>query len=633
MLDAGLDVSPLMNFVPLPLVQGGKFSKLPNWIPREGPAMSAKLGGEIKEIGGKVFLESEPEFNVPKLTMLDMAEVDVILVSNLHCMMALPYITEYTSFRGEVFATEPTLHIGRLFMEEMVEYIERVPKLLRATKWKQANVQSCLPSPLRDAVSPGAWRRCYSNHDIQSCLSKVQKVGFSEKKDVFGAVTITAASSGFCLGSCNWTIHSDYEKIGYISGSSTLTTHPKPMDQAPLRNSDVLIMCSLSQTPMANPDAMIGEFCVNAAMTLKNGGNVLVPCYPSGVTYDLFECLSGHLESCGLLSVPMYFISPVAKSSLAYSNIYSEWLSTGKKNKVYLPEPPFPHAELVKNARLRHYASLHDGFNNDLKTPAVVFTGHPSLRFGNVVHFLELWGKSSSNTLIVTEPDFAYLDALAPYQPLAMKVAYCPIDTSLSFAQANKLIKDLKPLHMIVPEQYTTPPTSMPHRTDLVIDCEPPPATIKQAEVITPPIKRRFEKVDLDAEFAASLVPNEVKPGVSVAMLTGTLSNRDNKFTLKPVSKSPTPSTTKKRKLDSCDTRQPTYAWGTVDVYEFVDNLKKQAITDVTVEDSPGGGHTVHLPSEDSLIQIEDGSTHIICGNESLRVQLRDTLLKCLEKL
>jgi len=38
-------------------------------------------------------------------------------------------------------------------------------------------------------------------------------------------------------------------------------------------------------------------------------------------------------------------------------------------------------------------------------------------------------------------------------------------------------------------------------------------------------------------------------------------------------------------------------------------------------------------PSEDSLIQIEDGSTHIICGNESLRVQLRDTLLKCLEKL
>ncbi len=50
-----------------------------------------------------------------------------------------------------------------------------------------------------------------------------------------------------------------------------------------------------------------------------------MPCYSAGVTYDLFECLSGHLESCGLAQVPMYFISPVAVASLAYSNIYAEW--------------------------------------------------------------------------------------------------------------------------------------------------------------------------------------------------------------------------------------------------------------------------------------------------------------------
>ena len=60
-------------------------------------------------------------------------------------------------------------------------------------------------------------------------------------------------------------------------------------------------------------------------MTLKNGGNVLVPCSPAGVIYDLLECLSGHLDSSGLGQVPMYFISPVADSSLAYSNIYAEW--------------------------------------------------------------------------------------------------------------------------------------------------------------------------------------------------------------------------------------------------------------------------------------------------------------------
>ena len=88
------------------------------------------------------------------------------------------------------------------------------------------------------------------------------------------------------------------------------------------------------------------------AVTLRNGGNVLVPCYSSGVTYDLFECLSGHLDEVGLSTVTLYFLSPVADSSLAYSNIYAEWLSSAKQNKIYLPEYPFPHSEVSVICRL-----------------------------------------------------------------------------------------------------------------------------------------------------------------------------------------------------------------------------------------------------------------------------------------
>ena len=45
--------------------------------------------------------------------LLDLSTVDVILISNYHCMMALPYITEHTGFSGTVYATEPTFQIGR----------------------------------------------------------------------------------------------------------------------------------------------------------------------------------------------------------------------------------------------------------------------------------------------------------------------------------------------------------------------------------------------------------------------------------------------------------------------------------------------------------------------------------------
>jgi len=68
------------------------------------------------------------------------------------------------------------------------------------------------------------------------------------------------------------------------------------------------------------------------------------------------------------------------------------------------------------------------------------------------------------------EPDFPYHHVLAPFQPLAMKAIYCPIETSLNFQQANNLLKDLKPGNIVIPESYTQPPTMAPHKTDLVID-------------------------------------------------------------------------------------------------------------------------------------------------------------------
>jgi integrator complex subunit 9 len=39
----------------------------------------------------------------------------------------------------------------------------------------------------------------------------------------------------------------------------------------------------------------------------------------------------------------------------------------------------------------------------------------------------------------------------------------------LSFTQANKLIRDLKPSNLLVPQVYLNPPLSAPLRSDLVI--------------------------------------------------------------------------------------------------------------------------------------------------------------------
>lgn len=75
--------------------------------------MTYPCSQELKECCGRVFVDSAPEFFPPQPKIVDFSEVDVILISNYLCMLALPFITEGTGFAGVVYATEPTLQIGR----------------------------------------------------------------------------------------------------------------------------------------------------------------------------------------------------------------------------------------------------------------------------------------------------------------------------------------------------------------------------------------------------------------------------------------------------------------------------------------------------------------------------------------
>ncbi len=289
-----------------------------------------------------MFVDSAPEFCPPQHDgLLDLSSVDAVLVSNYSCMLALPFITEGGGgFRGRVFMTEPTLTFGRLFMEEAIEYLERGSGggggggTGRAARWKE--VLRSLPSPLCDADSPHSWRQMYTRAEMESCLSRVTVVGYSDKVDVFGLLEVSPVTSGYCLGSSNWLITSASSgaKVAYASSSSTLTTHPKPLDRQALAGADCLVLAALTQTPLHNPDSMIGEFCKTVCETVRQGGNVLVPCYPSGVIYDLIECLGGQMELNGLVTTPLFFLSPVADSSLAYANIMAEWMSAQKQSKV-----------------------------------------------------------------------------------------------------------------------------------------------------------------------------------------------------------------------------------------------------------------------------------------------------------
>lgn len=196
-----------------------------------------------------------------------------------------------------------------------------------------------------------------------------------------------ACSSGHSIGSCNWTIEFDCDTVVYMSRSSLLNTHSKLFNAGLVKQQiiDVLLVSGLNQAPSIEPEQAIQDFCKACLMTIKNQGSVLVPVLPTGKIYDLIECLYRYLSEVGMQSTPVYFLSSVADQSLAFSNIFAEWLCDHKQSLVYGAESPFQHAELIKSGHLKCYPEINAKFNDDFHQPCILFASHPSLRFLNLL--------------------------------------------------------------------------------------------------------------------------------------------------------------------------------------------------------------------------------------------------------
>lgn len=62
-----------------------------------------------------------------------------------------------------------------------------------------------------------------------------------------------------------------------------------------------------------------------------------------------------------------------------------------------------------------------------------------------------------------------------------------------------------------------------------------PLITFKRGEVIKLPLKRKKGRVFIEPELASSIVPSEVRPGLSLASVTGELEVKDNVYTIKVI--------------------------------------------------------------------------------------------------
>uniref|UniRef100_A0A0K0DDN2 Beta-Casp domain-containing protein n=1 Tax=Angiostrongylus cantonensis TaxID=6313 RepID=A0A0K0DDN2_ANGCA len=372
----------------------------------------------LKLLNDNVFIEGVPE--VHPIPTLPMNTVDYILISNWQSLVALPFYVNNSGFRGTIYTTGPVVQFGRLMILELIEYFERIVFDDIGKKWKDPSIYCAFANaPTRN---PLEWMPFYSKDVMEQALQSITTVSFNQP--------IVSVLS----------LHIFVHQVGYLTSSSTRSTHSRSIELEKLQDADALILTSLGRTPELMSQTVLD--------TLKRGGNVLMPVSPVGSIFDLIDVVSRSIDNGGsILETRIYFISPVAKGALAYSNVNAEWLSESRQNAVYVPEEPFCHIALVRNGRLKLYSNIYESFCREYKTPCVVFTGHPSLRLGDAPHLLEMWGNDSKNALIMTDPDYPLNEVYRPYEELAIRAFYYPIETRLEFSQLNSTLLpiELKP--------------------------------------------------------------------------------------------------------------------------------------------------------------------------------------------
>ncbi|XP_063930552.1 integrator complex subunit 9-like [Zophobas morio] len=626
LIDPVLDLQSSLLYVPqetkhsqeqrkFSLKKDEEYNFLAAYLRQDDPTFF-KADDVLKTFGDFSLINTKIKYRSPLFELIEFSEIDVVLLSNSSTLSGLPYITDHPEFNGVIYATEPTIRLGYHYLEELLRNIS-------SSICKADNAHrklSCFLDYLPEGVEHLNYKPLYDLSSLKKCVSTITCVSFREKVNVYGLLDITPSSSGFSIGSCNWSIQSSFAKICVMTASSTFSTgHPVSIDVEALKNGDLLIMNGLSPfspTPVAD---VLGEICRDVALAVSSGGNVLFPVRACGLVYDLLEILHVHLNNLNKQGVPFYLISMSASASLAYSNIFSEWLNTEKAERVFLPEAPFAHEEMTRAQRL---IVLDSVANTDeirkMRQPCVVFTGDPTLRWGDSCYFLRLWKSNPHHLVVFTDPDVSVPASLAPFLPIKMKVRIHPTDTRFTAPEVNALLSDFAFHSVLMPKNYLSgfffkekKAISPPKKIELL--------TYESGDEVHIPLNNRFITASMTKDLANSIRFCRVSSQTLASSINGQLSLYNNTCELVPFMSS----------------YQTGHLFGTIETDKLVQTLINNLHGGVQIIKKDSLTLELHFESLRSVVHVSPHKTiiHVEDGNEATRLRIKALLLQHLTTL
>uniref|UniRef100_A0A1I8FFU5 Beta-Casp domain-containing protein n=1 Tax=Macrostomum lignano TaxID=282301 RepID=A0A1I8FFU5_9PLAT len=514
-------------------------------------------------------------------------------------------------FAGRIFATEPSIEFGRQILEDLANSWTQLPHC--------GKLEDVAGHPLADQAEN--WMPVFTAAQVQSAFDSVQRVSFNQRVQLLNDLLLTPVSSGFCIGGCNWLIESDFHRMAYMSASSQWTCHPLPMSWQALVGCDLLLFNGACLLPGQTPDRSVEDICSALVTVLSQGGSALFPCRPCGVLFDLLESISNHLDAKGMRRYPMYLVSARAKNSLSFADICGEWLSAERQKRLYTADVPFGHAEMLQQNQLQQFSSLGSDFGRQCSQPCIVFATDPCLRLGEAVHLAAAWGRDRANALFLTDPQFADVQTLAPFQPLAMPVHRFTMDMRMQPSQAADVLSLLRCGRLVMPEAY--------RRLDCHGGC--PVSYSQYLSVMQFPLDSSDQLLELSPALARTVRPVRVGDR-QLALLEGEVTmGRSGRRRLEPLSEA----------AKSSGSTGGAVGFGSgSELKPLLPRCAEELVRQLRARNFPGAKHELaedgswsiflEVGHQEALITGSAGATHVYCDDEKIRLVVRESLLACL---
>ncbi|KAI5078652.1 hypothetical protein GOP47_0006323 [Adiantum capillus-veneris] len=574
-----------------------------------GPPENSSYSGFTCVIDGQTFLDVEPWYKTAEFAALDVSSLDAVLISNPEGMLGLPFLTHMEEFSGKIYATCVTAKLGQLMMEELVtmheEYVQSFGRSDCSKKpfWLNLPAINGYPPFLKkalvddDGVGRANWQCLYRKEDVEICMKQVQCLHYDEEVSIYDCLGIKPSSSGSELGASNWII-SGARRLSYFSASHFTSGHSMALNVNSHILSEIFLFTdlksdSINEVDAAIPSCSLGEeetqdqgeaqsrhevnlvqelpqVCEAISEAVISGGSVLVLISGIGAFLEALEAIAQTFDNSGLSDVPLFFISPVAEELLVYSNTIPEWLCAERQEKLYAGEALFRHVELLQQKRLHQLSSIYSAKVIKLwKEPCVVFAVNWGLRLGPAVPLIHRWRQDARCLLVLSQAGINAKLALAPFQPLQMKVLQYNRGGKLGETEVSAIIEKLKPEMSLVSEM-------MRGKLEPLLggDCKGSTdntAFYNMWDVLTIPGPDRVE-ADMAAEVACSIRPKQLDSGIAISQVTMSVQQNKGKWLL-DVPKLPEgegPSFIGRVREDIC--------WGSVTVTELVNILQEHGL-------------------------------------------------------